>query len=312
MSTITTGLNMGPPVAAPGASTVDYSVAPEQVSLWQDAWRRFRRNKLAMGGLVVFGLVVVVAIVSIFWTPYSVYDQGLGDITDPLSLKHIFGLDTAGRDVLSFIMKGALVALEVGVLTALVTATVGVTAGLLAGYFRGWVDTLISAIINIFYGIPNLLIAFLILFVFFNNRPSLFTVVLALAVTSWLDMARLVRGQTLALREREFVEAARATGTKDIFILGRHVLPNALGPIIVQATFLIPQAILFEAFLSFLGLGLPAPDPSWGAMVAAGLQDRFLAYHTMLVPSLALLITLMAVNFIGDGLRDALDPRLKK
>ena len=310
MTTITTGLNMGPPIAPPASTDVDYSVAPEQVSLWQDAWRRFRRNKLAMGGLVVFTLVVIVGVVSIFWTPYSIYAQGLGDITAPFSGAHPFGFDNAGRDELSFIMKGALVAIEVGVMTALITSAVGITAGLLAGFFRGWVDTVISGITNIFYGIPNLLIAFLILFI--TNRPSIVNVILALAVTSWLDMCRLVRGQTLALREREFVEAARATGTKNFAILARHVLPNALGPIIVQFTFLIPAAILFEAFLSFLGLGLPAPDPSWGAMVATGLQDRFLAYHTMVIPSLALLATLMAVNFIGDGLRDALDPRLKK
>jgi oligopeptide transport system permease protein len=311
MTTITTGLNMGGPIAPPGTpEAVDYSIAPEQVSLWQDAWRRFKRNKLSLAGMVVFGLVIVVAIVSIFWTPYSIFAQGLGDVTDPFSWKHPFGLDSSGRDVLSYIMKGSQVVIEVGVLTALVTSVVGIIAGLLAGFFRGWVDTVISGITYIGYGIPNLLIAFLILFL--TNRPSIVNVIVALSVTSWMDMARLVRGQTLALREREFVEAARATGTKDFKILQRHILPNALGPIIVQATFLIPQAILFEAFLSFLGFGLPSPDPSWGAMVSDGLQDRFLAYHTMVVPSLALLITLMAVNFIGDGLRDALDPRQRK
>ncbi len=165
-------------------------------------------------------------------------------------------------------MKGAQVIIEVGLLTALVTSVVGVIAGLLAGFFRGWVDTVISGITYIGYGIPSLLIAFLILFI--TNRPSMLNVIVALSVTSWMDMARLVRGQTLALREREFVEAARATGTKNLQIMTRHVLPNALGPIIVQATFLIPQAILFEAFLSFLGFGLPAPDPSWGAMARIG------------------------------------------
>ncbi len=311
MTTITTGLNLGGPVAPPGTpEAIDYSVAPEQVSLWQDAWRRFKRNKLSMVGMVVFALVIVTAIVSIFWTPYSLYAQGLGDVTDPLSLKHPFGLDSSGRDVLSYIMKGAQVVIEVGILAAVVSSVVGITAGLLAGFFRGWVDTLVSGITYLGYGIPPLLIAFLILFL--TNRPSILNVVIALAVTNWMDMARLVRGQTLALREREFVEAARASGTKNFKIMARHVLPNALGPIIVQATFLIPQAILFEAFLSFLGFGLPSPDPSWGAMVSNGLNDRFLAYHTMIVPSLALLITLMAVNFIGDGLRDALDPRLNR
>lgn len=311
MTTITTGLNMGPPIAPPGApAATDYSVAPEQVSLWQDAWRRFRRNKLSMVGMFVFAVVLITAVVSIFWTPYTLYQQGLGDIIDPLSRAHPFGVDSSGRDVLSYIMKGALVAIEVGVLSAVITSVVGIGAGLLAGYFRGWVDSVVSGITYIGYGIPNLLIAFLILFIF--QRQSILNVIIALSVTSWMDMARLVRGQTLALREREYVEAARATGTKDFAIMVRHVLPNALGPIIVQATFLIPQAILFEAFLSFLGFGLPSPDPSWGAMVSTGLADRFLAYHTMIVPSIALLVTLMAVNFIGDGLRDALDPRLKR
>lgn len=311
MTTITTGLNMGGPIAPPGTpEATDYSIAPEQVSLWQDAWRRFRHNKLSMAGMVVFGIIAVMAVVSIFWTPYSLFQEGLGDITDPFSRAHPFGLDASGRDELSFIMRGALVAMEVGVFTALVTSVVGITAGLLAGFFRGWVDTVISGITYLGYGIPNLLIAIMILFI--TNKPSILNVIIALSVTSWMDMARLVRGQTLALREREFVEAARATGTKDLKILQRHVLPNALGPIIVQATFLIPQAILFEAFLSYLGFGLPSPDPSWGAMVSEGLGDRFLSYHTMMVPALALLITLMAINFIGDGLRDALDPRQRK
>ena len=304
MSTISTG------IGSEEAVLRDYSVAPEQLSLWQDAWRRFRRNRLAIAGMVVFGLVIVIAIISYFWTPYTLYQQGLGDITDPFSRAHPFGLDASGRDELSFVMQGAQIALEVGVFTAAVTAVVGVAAGLAAGYFRGWVDSVISLVIYIGYGIPNLLIAFLFLFIF--NTPSIKNIIFALALTSWMDMARLVRGVTLSLREREFVEAARASGTRSFVMLARHVLPNALGPIIVQATFLIPQAILFEAFLSFIGLGLPPPDPSWGAMVSSGLQDRFLAFHTMVVPSLALLITLMSVNFIGDGLRDALDPRLKK
>ncbi len=311
MTTITTGLNMGGPLAPPGTpEAIDYSVAPEQVSLWQDAWRRFRRNKLSMAGIVVFGLIALTAIVSVFWTPYTLYQEGLGDITNGFSRAHPFGVDASGRDELSFLMRGAQVALEVGVLTAVTTSVVGIAAGLLAGFFRGWVDTVISGITYIGYGIPNLLIAFLILFI--TNRPSIINVIVALSVTSWMDMARLVRGQTLALREREFVEAARASGTKDLKIMTRHVLPNALGPIIVQATFLIPQAILFEAFLSYLGFGLPNPDPSWGAMVSSGLGDRFLAYHTIMVPALALLFTLMAINFIGDGLRDALDPRQRK
>jgi len=161
------------------------------VSLWQDAWRRFRRNKLSMAGIVVFGLIALIAIVSIFWTPYSLFRQGLGDITDPFSRAHPFGLDASGRDELSFLMRGAQVALEVGLLTAVTTSVVGIAAGLLAGFFRGWVDTVISGITYIGYGIPNLLIAFLILFI--TNRPSIINVIVALSVTSWMDMARLDR-----------------------------------------------------------------------------------------------------------------------
>jgi oligopeptide transport system permease protein len=289
---------------------VPVEVAPVQATLWRDAWRRFRRNKLALAGVVVFALVVAVAVVSVFWTPYGLYQQGLGSFTEGLTARHPLGVDSLGRDELSLIMLGARPTLEVGVLTAVVCSAVGVVVGLIAGYFRGWIDTLLSAIIQISFGLPNLLIAFLILFI--TNRPSISGVVIALSATGWMNMARMVRGQTLSLRERDFVAGARAAGTKDRNIIVRHILPNALGPIIVNATFLIPQAILFEAFLSFLGLGLPAPDPSWGALVSNGLQDRFLTYTTMLFPSLALLITLMAVNFIGDGLRDALDPHLKR
>jgi oligopeptide transport system permease protein len=281
-----------------------------QATLWKDAWRRFRRNRLAMTGLIVFAFFVVVAIISVFWTPYGMYQEGLGSFTQGLTLKHPLGFDSLGRDELSLIMLGARPTLEVGVFTAVVCSAVGVILGLIAGYFRGWIDTLISGIIQICFGIPNLLVAFLILFI--TNRPSISGVVIALSVTGWMNMARMVRGQTMSLRERDYVLGARAAGTRDRKIIVRHILPNALGPIIVNATFLIPQAILFEAFLSFLGLGLPAPDPSWGALVANGLNDRFITYTTMLFPSLALLITLMAVNFIGDGLRDALDPRMKR
>jgi oligopeptide transport system permease protein len=263
-----------------------------------------------MVGVAVFLLICAVAIVSIFWTPYGIYQQGLASITAGASSKHPLGVDHLGRDELSLLMAGALPTLEVGVLTALLCSVVGVAVGVVAGYFRGWIDVVISAIIQVSFGLPNLLIAFLILFI--TNRPSIVNVVVALSATGWMNMARLVRGQTLSLREREFVQGARASGTRHFKIIVRHILPNALGPIIVTATFLIPQAVLFEAFLSFLGLGLPAPDPSWGALVSDGLQDRFLTYTTMIYPSLALLITLMSVNFIGDGLRDALDPRMKR
>jgi oligopeptide transport system permease protein len=187
---------------------------------------------------------------------------------------------------------------------------------LLAGYYRGAVDTTISFFINIWYGIPDLLVALILVFVLSDALHliprGIFVIVLAFSLTRWMDVARLVRGQALALREREFVEAARMSGARDIRIIFSHIFPNALGPIIVQATFAIPAAVLFEAFLSFLGLGLPSPMPSWGAMANDGYHGLDFAPHIALAPTIALSVTLMAFNWLGDGLRDAFDPRMRR
>ena len=306
---------------APGATMPEEYLAdvyevPVQVSLWQDAWRRVRRNRFAVLGFSVIVLFIVVAIVSIFWTPYSYYRQAIGPTYEGLSLRHLLGLDQAGRDILSRIMVGARISLEVGIGSALAVSAIGITVGLLAGFYRSWVDTVISTMINIWYGIPDLLVALILVFVLSDAlhliSRGVVVIMVAIAATRWMDMARLVRGQTLSLREREFVLAARSTGTKNLRIVLRHILPNALGPIIVQATFLIPQAILFEAFLSYLGLGVPPPQPSWGAMASDGYHSLEIAPHIVLAPALALSVTLMAFNFVGDGLRDALDPRMRR
>jgi ABC-type dipeptide/oligopeptide/nickel transport system permease subunit len=298
---------------APGVATpeeyVGDTLAREQTSLWADAWRRLRRNRLALVSTIILLLLVVVAIVSAIWTPFPIWRQSVGPTYDPPSLQHLLGTDQRGRDILSRLMVGAQVSLEVGVGTQIIVAALGITVGLLAGYFRGWLDGIISTIINIFYGIPDLLVALILVLLLGRGLDK---IIFAIAVTRWMDMARLVRGQTFSLREREFVEAARASGTRPNKILSRHILPNALGPIIVQATFGVPQAILFEAFLSFLGLGVQPPTPSWGAMAADGFHALRIAPHIVLVPAIALSVTLMAFNFLGDGLRDALDPRQKR
>jgi oligopeptide transport system permease protein len=298
---------------APGLATpqeyVGDTLAREQTSLWADAWRRLRRNRMALVSSVFLGLLILVAIVSQFWTPYSYFTEGLGVIYQGPTSQHLLGLDDAGRDILSRIMVGASVSLRVGVGTSLVVIVLGVTIGLIAGYFRGFTDTVISTLINISYGIPDLLVALILVLLF---GRSLLIIIFAIAITRWNDMARLVRGQTLSLREREFVEAARSGGAKVSRIITRHVFPNALGPIIVQATFVVPQAILFEAFLSFLGLGVPPPTPSWGGMAADGFHAIRISPHIVLAPAIALSLTLMAFNFLGDGLRDALDPRQKR
>ncbi|TME88372.1 MAG: ABC transporter permease [Chloroflexi bacterium] len=296
---------------APGITEkyLEETLAHEQTSLWGDAWRRLRRNRLALVSSVFLTLLIVVAIVAQFWTPYSYFTQGLGPIYQGPTAQHWLGLDQSGRDILSRIMLGAQISLKVGIGTQLVVIVVGVVIGLVAGFYRGFVDTIISTVINIFYGIPDLLVALTLVLLL---GRSLGIIIFAIAFTQWMNMARLVRGQTLALREREFVEAARSGGAKANRIIFRHILPNALGPMIVQATIGVPMAILFEAFLSFLGLGVPPPTPSWGAMAADGFHAIRISPHIVLAPAIALSLTLMAFNFLGDGLRDALDPRQKR
>lgn len=284
--------------------------ARAQVSLWSDAWRRLRRNRLAWISAFYLLFVFTIAILSVFWTPYSTSHLGVVVPYGGPSGAHPLGGDQYGRDIVSRLMEGARTSMTVGVGTQIVVLAVGVTVGLLAGYFRGWFDTVVTLVINVFYGIPDLLVALIL--VFLIGQGSLGTIIFAIAVTRWMDMARLVRGQTLSIREREFVEAARASGAKPRKIIFGHILPNALGPIIVQATIGVPSAILFEAFMSFLGLGVQPPTASWGSMAADGVAAIRIAPHIVLAPSIALMVTLMAFNFLGDGLRDALDPRQRR
>ncbi len=293
-------------------ATQDYAggvLVREQVSLWRDGWRRLRRNKLALASVIYLGFLVLVAIVSFFWTPYNPNAIGKCATYEGPSPVHFMGCDELGRDVLSRLMVGSQVSLVVGVGCAAIILFLGVVVGLAAGYFRGVVDAVFSLIINVFYGIPPLLVA-LILYVLLG--PSIVNIVIAISATLWMDMARLVRGQSLSIREREFVEAARASGAKSGKILFGHIFPNALGPIIVQATFVIPAAILTEAFLSFLGLGVPPPQADWGGMAKEGVDAIRLVTHIVMWPSIALSVTLLAFNFFGDGLRDAFDPRQKR
>lgn len=284
-------------------------LARARVGLWSDAWRRLRRNRLAVVAAVYLLFLVGVAVLALFWTPYPMAENGTATPNAGPSPQHLLGVDQLGRDVLSRLMVGAQISLIVGIGTQVVVVAVGVTLGLLAGYFRGVFDTVLSLIINIFYGVPSILVALILVALL---GPSLTNIIIAIAATAWMDMARLTRGQALSLREREFIEAARSTGSGPLKIAFGHILPNALGPIVVQATLGVPQAILFEAFLSFLGLGVPPPTPSWGAMANDGVQVIRLVAHVVLAPSVALSLTLIAFNFLGDGLRDALDPRQRR
>jgi oligopeptide transport system permease protein len=297
------------PLAAPSGAIAE-PLAREQVSLWQDAWRRLRRNRLALVSAAYLSALVLVALVAIFYTPYPYAHEGVGVPYAGPEAGHLLGTDQAGRDILSRMMIGAQISLVVGLATQAVVLVVGVPLGLVAGYFRGWVDGVFSLVINVFYGIPDILVAMILIVII--GKPGLGTIIIAISATRWMDMARLTRGQTFSLREREFVEASRSAGGRPSKILFGHLLPNALGPIIVQATLGIPAAILFEAFLSFLGLGVPAPTPSWGSMAADGIAAIRISPHIVLAPAVGLSVTLMAFNFLGDGLRDALDPRQKR
>jgi len=294
---------------ATAAAVLAQPIEPEQASLWSDAWRRLRRNRFALISSVYLAFLVGVALLALVWTPYRMSAIGLAQIYSGPSAAHLLGADELGRDILSRLMVGAQVSLVVGVGTQLLVLAVGVPLGLIAGYYKGVVDTVLTFIINVFYGIPDVLLAMILVFIL---GPSLTNIIIAIVATRWMDMARLARGQALTLREREFVEAGRAAGARPGKMLFGHILPNALGPIIVQATLGIPAAILFEAFLSFLGVGVQPPTPSWGSMANEGVQAIQYAPHMVIAPSIALSVTLMAFNFLGDGLRDALDPRSRR
>jgi len=296
---------LAPGVANPQEYVGD-TVAREQTSLWADAWRRLRRNRLALVATVFIGFVLLVAIISVFWTPYPIYRESVAPTYEGLSSQHLLGADQAGRDILSRLAVGAQISLEVGVGTQILVVAFGILVGLTAGYYRGILDGVISTVINIFYGIPSLLVALLMVLLLGRGLDK---IIIAIAATSWMDMARLVRGQGLALREREFVEAARAGGAKASRIIFRHILPNALGPIVVSATLTIGIAIITESALSYLGLGIGPPIASWGSMLFHAQEFIWEAAHYALFPGVMILITVLCINFIGDGLRDAFDPR---
>jgi peptide/nickel transport system permease protein len=322
-------------VEAPAALEVA-GVDPTQIaarSPWEVFWRRFREDRLAMAALVFIVLLILVAIfapvvVRLFGAPgpderdTGALDPFFATPTGP-SAEHFFGVDQIGRDVFSRTIYGARVSLIVAFAATAIATVAGIVAGLLAGYFRGWVDTFISRSVDVLLAIPYLLLATGLAAACTVGEtggggggclgglitPGLGVVIFVIAFTSWTYMARIVRGQTLSLREREFVEASRSLGASSKRILIREILPNVAAPIIVYTTLIIPSNILFEAGLSFLGVGVPDTTPSWGAMLAdAGTAFRF-APWLMIFPGLALFLTTLAFNLVGDGLRDALDPR---
>jgi ABC-type dipeptide/oligopeptide/nickel transport system permease subunit len=312
----------GDPLTLP--DVVDRSIAAR--SPLQLFWRRLRRDRVSM---IAFGLIVLIALAAIL-APLlvqllgvpgpNVQNSTLSDafgVPQGPSSAHPFGVDSLGRDVLARTIYGARVSLEVGILATGIAVVVGIVVGLLAGFYRGWVDTLLSRFIDIFLSFPILLLALgLSSACQLGNgclggllKPGLTTVVIVIAFVGWTYIARIVRGQVLTLREKEFVEASRSLGASNRRIIFREILPNLVAPIIVYASILIPQNILFESALSFLGVGVTQPTASWGAMIADASTIFDSAWWYMLFPGLALLITVLAFNLLGDGLQDALNPK---
>jgi len=292
---------------SPPATVAQPESAGPARSLWSDAWRRLRRNRAAVAsGAFLFFMCTFAALAP--WIPLvqdpTAQNLALGAV--PPSWAHWFGTDDLGRDLFARVMFGGRISMLVGLVGTLVSLVVGVTWGAIAGYAGGRTDETMMRVVDVLYSLPYLFLV-IVLLVFFSR--SLLMLFVALGLVQWLTMARIVRGQVLSLKSQVFVEAARALGAGDAAILGRHIVPNTLGPVIVYATLTIPAVVLQEAFLSFLGLGVQPPDASWGTLVADGARVLALFPWMVVFPGLALSLTLLAFNFLGDGLRDALDPQ---
>ena len=290
------------------ASTIERQSALKGRTLWHDAWQRLKRNHTAMFGLVVIIFLVLIAIFAKVLVPMDPMGMNLADSMKAPSLQHPFGTDFYGRDILSRIIYGAQISLLVGFIVQAISLTIGVTLGSIAGYFGGKVDMVIMRFTDVVMSFPDLLF---IIGVRVALGPGLFNIILAMAVVSWTGNARIIRSQVLAVREKEYIESARALGVRTWKIIVRHVLPNCIAPMIVSVTMGIAGSIMAEAGLSFLGLGVQEPIPSWGSIINEGLQHMRVAPWYTLCPGLAIGLTVLGFNLLGDGLRDALDPRLK-
>ena len=273
------------------------------------SWRRFKRYRPGLAAIAIIGFLIVLAIFAPVIAPYSPYDVTLSRLGESPSWSHPFGFDGIGRDVLSRTIYGTRVALLVGLLSTAISVVIGVSVGATAGYFGGWVDSLLSRVVDTLMAFPLLVLLITLSAVF---SPSLKTVIIVIGVTVWASYARLVRADVLSIRERDYIQAARAAGANNARIIFRHVVPNTLGPVIVTATLGIGGIIILEAALSFLGLGVQPPTASWGGDLSSA-RDELLFYpHTAIAPGVMITITVLAFNLLGDGLRDALDPRQRE
>ncbi len=296
---------------------MDAAVALKGRSLWKDAWTRLLRNRAALASMIILGLIAALALFAPLVSAYA-YDEINYEIVScapnwwPISAPclaggtHWFGTDAVGRDLFVRVLYGARVSLAVGFVATLVSLVIGVAYGATAGYLGGRVDALMMRLVDILYSLPFIFFVIILMVLFDRNFFLLFV---AIGAVVWLTMARIVRGQTLSIKQKEFVEAARAGGVSSFGIITRHIMPNVVGPVVVYVTLTVPDVILIESFLSFLGLGIQEPLTSWGVLIADGANTMESAPWLLIFPALFMAVTLFCFNFIGDGLRDALDPR---
>lgn len=279
------------------------------LTFWQDAWNRLKANKLAMFGLTFVIFITVLAIFGPMLSKYSYSKTDYNVANQGPSAAHWFGTDKFGRDSFVRVLYGARISLTVGYVASVLNLVIGVLYGGIAGYFGGKVDNIMMRIIEVLYAVPVMI--YVILFMVIIG-PGLKSIIIALTVSYWATMARIVRGQIMSLKEQEFVLAAKTLGASSMRIILKHLIPNCLGPIIVTLTLTIPDAIFTESFLSFIGLGVNAPMASWGTLASDSLSSFTLYPSLLLFPSLAISLTILAFNLLGDGLRDALDPKMRK
>ncbi|MEO7386601.1 MAG: ABC transporter permease subunit [Gammaproteobacteria bacterium] len=295
---------VGAPVGAASAA-IPPPAAPR--SLWSDAWSTLRQNRAAMAAAVILGLLVLLVVLGPSLSAYRFDKPNWDEIAlPPLTGGHLFGTDSLGRDLFTRTLQGGRLSLLVGIASTLVSLVVGIAWGATAGFLGGRVDRVMMRIVDILYALPFMFLVILLMVLFGRNILLIFV---AIGAINWLDMARIVRGQTLGLKQREFIEAARVSGVRTGAIIRRHIVPNLLGVVVIYVTLTIPQVILVESFLSFLGLGVQEPMTSWGVMVSDGSMEMENAPWMLVFPAAFLAVTLFCFNYLGDGLRDALDPR---
>lgn len=281
----------------------------ETLGYWQDAWLRLKKNKMATLGLAVITALVLIAVFVPLFSSHSYDEQNLMMPNQSPSFEHWFGTDNLGRDIFIRVLYGARISLAIGIVASLLNFFIGVVYGGIAGFCGGKIDRVMMNIVDILYSVPTLLYVILLMVVL---KPGLINIFIALGIGYWLQMARIVRGQILAMKQQEFILAARCIGASRMRILLRHLIPNTMGAIVVTMTLAIPDAIFTEAFLSFIGLGVSAPMASWGVLASEGVNNIRAYPFQLFFPAAAISITMLAFNFLGDGLRDVLDPKMRR